>query len=500
MLHYRTIRHHAHADDAGVSIDDQAVRGCSFTLHQNGGCGAAEVRLGRDWTSRFDPPDIRVGDLVSIGMAEHRDGSGESDRWYLGSVTRRVASLPAGLTLHLEGLSEDLGRVMIGDGTPQQLPFRCGKAGLFRYDPDISPGARSRLTRLSEVIDALLQAAIAQRQMRVRVQPQRIHVAVDPELDDFTSYGEESLRSMLKEIAVRIGNAAWGVDEHAGFYLHRPEHVHGGPPSAVRLRVGREITQLTETETHEGLFNRVQLTGGYIYDRPVQQGQVRRNYPFRVQYHDAASIDRYGDRRLRINAPWIRTDADARRFLRPFFDRYARPEPSYRIEAVLRPGTRLPRPWRDPVEIESADGDTLIEAYPATVRVQLDQTPVVSMELGREDPRRLWAEPPHDQRQPRPDHDADHHGGGPLDPPGNDGSSSQSGPPTSDGPSSGGPPSGGPPSSSGGPSSSVSPSGVPNGSSGDDGGSTPNPWSSRVLDGSSESDWSGFPDWSDAWS
>ena len=448
MSQTRTILHHGADPDAdGEPLSDETVEGCSFELHRNGGCGGGELTIARPWSRRDHSPRILVGDFLTIGR--HIPGDANSFRpWYVGRVVARTAAIPAGITLRLEGLSTGLGELFPGSADPADPPLRFGQADLFAHDPDPSPEHRLPNRTVRQTLTAILPTP-QQRAAIGLASGGDVNLHVNPLLDDFTLYGEESLRSVMKELAIRAGNVAWGVDETRTIYFRRPidaarSDAEQFDDRVVELQVGRDVTRLEEFETRRTLFNRVILTGGYIYDRPVSAAKARRNYRFRVQYFEPGSRADFGEARIRLNVPWIRTDSDARTFLREFFRVYARPQAKYLIEAALPPDAVCPRPWTESVRVVDEKGEIVVDGHPQSVRVQFDHAPVIRLELGPEDPQSLWPAPPHDDRQARPDYRASHQGGGELGvtgvTPGLDstGAGSSGGPSSDDGPNSSG--------------------------------------------------------------
>src|SRR5690606_42001857 len=58
----------------------------------------------------------------------------------------------------------------------------------------------------------------------------------------------------------------------------------------------------------------------------------------------------------------------------------------------------LPFPWLGRVRLQAANGTELARSRIETIRVLFDHVPRFRMELGPEDPRQLWPEPPQDER------------------------------------------------------------------------------------------------------
>lgn len=204
--------------------------------------------------------------------------------------------------------------------------------------------------------------------------------------------GEESVRSILKDLALRAQSASWGVDAYGKFFFLKPRN-----PLLVTYREQRDLVSLAETRDVEYLFNRLLLTGDYVYDQQLGENDVaRRAYRWRGNYFEPGSRSQYGDRRLKVWLPWVRTQEDSLAFAREFFRAYAQPVSRYLIETT--PQAFLPCPWLGRVGLESAGGTELARARIETLRVLFDHVPRFRMELGPEDPRDLWPEPPQDER------------------------------------------------------------------------------------------------------
>jgi hypothetical protein len=368
-----------------TEISDRVVAGCWFEWHRQGGCGSGEVRLRDDFANRGD---VEPGDWISI---ESEPGL----RWYLGRVETKEATYPSGIRLRLEGMGAELGEVFPGgfgsdaDGSP---PQRFGGTDLFSLDPD----------RDVETHDATGDAAGVVRLLMSRYVEPASHIIYDPiRVEDSTRpsgveslkiHGEESARSLIKDLAIRAGSAAWGVDA-AGefFFLQRRTSID------LTLRIGLNVATLEELSDRELLFNRLLLTGDYIYDRADASDNIAvRSFRWRGNYVEPDSRSAYGERRLRVWIPWIRTQADAISFTREFFRTYSQPQRRYR---VLTGEVSAPVfPWLGAVRLLNAAGFEIATGLCDTVRVRFDRAPRFELEIGPEDPRNLWPEPAQDER------------------------------------------------------------------------------------------------------
>ena len=386
MGYSRRILHYSPGPgDLVGALSERAVAGAWFQLHRQGGCGAGEVRLRDEFVER---EAVAVGDWIGF---EYSQG----ERWYLGRVEERQARSPAGVTLRLEGMGVELGEVFPGgfgrgvaDGVP---PHRYAQTDMFPNDPDY----------YDETIDTASQAIEVVRLLMEQYVVPRTHIVLDPALIEEPDLGaivsmkfrgEESVRSIVKELALRSRNASWGVDA-AGtfFFLQKRETV------SATYREGREMILLEETRERDSLFNRILLTGDYVYDAPVNSDVTARGfYRWRGNYIQPSSRATYGERRIRLWVPWIRTQTDSREFAREFFRLYAEPAARYLVEVGNQ--SLLPKPWEGAIRLEARDGSEIVSATVETIRVEFDHAPRLRLEIGPEDPRIHWPEPPHDER------------------------------------------------------------------------------------------------------
>jgi hypothetical protein len=384
MFSRRILHHGSSPGGTAVAIDDRAVAGCWFELHRLGGCGAGEVLLADEFPERNT---IGVGDWISCEATE-------GERWYLGRVEERVSASPAGVRLRLEGMGIELGEVFPGgfaeeaDGRP---PHRYAATDLFPHDPDWSIESLDSADSVIDVVELLLQQYVVPA-THITLTPSLLETPLHPALLTSIKFrGEESVRAVVKDLALRA-QASWGVNaEGEFFFLQRRSDI------AVVWREGRDLVKLSESCDREHLFNRVLLTGDYIYDEPDSHEVVaRRSYRWRGNYVQPASRADFGDRRIRLWVPWLRTEADTVGFVREFFRTYSQPARRYLVETT--PQMSPPWPWGGRVRLEDRDGNELITAAIESVRELFDHAPRFRLELGPEDPRNLWPEPPHDER------------------------------------------------------------------------------------------------------
>lgn len=401
-------------------LSDRAIAGCWFELHRQGGCGSGELQLRDEFANRAA---IEIGDWIACEVSA-------GERWYLGRVQQRQARSPARVSYRLEGMSVELGEVFpggfsraIGEGTP---PHRYGCTDLFSFDPDHAGETADSAARADEVVRLLLNQYVIPR-THIQYDPELVESVAAAAVTTLKFRGEESVRSVMKELAIRAGNASWGVGADGKFYF-----LQRRPTVLATYREGTNLLSLEETRDLEMLYNRVVLTGDYVYNAPLDSGAYFRGfYRWRGNYVEPHSRALYGERRIRLWIPWIRTQADSLQFVREFFRVYAHPISRFQVEAGNQ--LLLPRPWLGRIRLESRTGAELITAQIETVRVQFDHAPQLRMEVGPEDPHTHWPEPPQDERWEIPGVSLDNGPGGGLvsltpglsfDPPGSSSSDS----------------------------------------------------------------------------
>lgn len=366
-------------DLVGV-LEDRAVAGCWFALDRRGGCGAGELRLADAFADRGT---IDVGDWIAC---EPEEGT----RWYLGRVARRRSVSPGGVVLELEGIGSALAETYVGgystavgDGAG---PLRFGASDPFADDPDRADEASSSTSDVSELVAELVESHLAPR-THVLFDPDAIEGGDPPAtVESLKLRGEDSLRSVFADLALRDGNASFGVEADRTFFF-RPRPVG----TAATFREGLDVVRLEEVRDLDRLANRLTLTGDIVYGAAEGEGLAPRGtYRWRGHYEQPDSRAAYGDRPLHLQVGWIRTSDDAEAFAREFFRVHAVPRTVWRVEALLSEGA-LPKPWEGRIRILAADGSELTVGVPESLRVDFDHVPRLRFELGPPDPRHVWS-------------------------------------------------------------------------------------------------------------
>ena len=400
MTFQRRILHHGPTPTGTpVGLSLQAVRKCWFELHRQGGCGSAELTLSSTFAQR---DQIELGHWVSFE-------SSPGNRWYLGRIEERSSSSPAQIRFRLEGMAIELNEIFPGGFGLQadgRRPHRYAGTDLFTHDPDRSIETYDSAQSVTDVVALLLSQYVAPA-THVLYDPLRVEAPLQTaSVTSLKFRGEESVRSILKELATRAQSASWGVDAAGTFFFLQPRL---SPMNT--MQEGVDITKLRESRDREYLFNRLLLTGDYVYDRRDQSNMIaRRSYRWRGNFIEPISQSQHGDRRIRIWVPWIRTQNDSIAFAKEFFRSYSQPLSRFLIDTTAQ--TSLLNPWDGRITLLDQSGNLLTTAFAETIRVQFDHAPTFRMELGPIDPRNLWPEPPQDERWELPEQEPS--AGGPV--------------------------------------------------------------------------------------
>lgn len=384
MSQRRILHHGPDPDGAPLLLQDRAVAGCWFELHRHGGCGGGELVLRDEFPQR---EAIEIGDWISCEAAA-------GERWYLGRVEERRAASPAEVRLRLEGMSVELGEVFPGGFAVEAegaAPHRYAATDLFPHDPDRSLETVDSVDSVDQLVRLLVEQYVVPA-THITFDPLLVEAPLHPApVTSLKFRGEESVRAVLKDLALRA-EADWGVDAEGRFFFRRRR----GTVVAV-WREGRDLTSLKESRDREHLFNRVLLTGDYVYDQIDAVAHIaQRSYRWRGNYVQPDSRAAYGERRIRLWAPWLRTAEDSLAFVREFFRVYSQPTSRYLVETL--PQEVLIAPWEGRIRLEDREGAVLTVAWMESLRVLFDHAARFRLELGPEDPRELWPEPPHDER------------------------------------------------------------------------------------------------------
>lgn len=381
MPYTRIIKHLD--SDASTVISDISDNCTSawFELLRIGGCGAGEVVLKDSFADRGT---IDMGDHIAF---EYSSG----DRWYLGRIESIQEESPNGVRISLFGLWATLAEVYPGGFAESNVgqPHRYARSDWFVNDPDHTFQTYDQVNQPDSMVNLLFSQYITQA---TNISLGSVNTASLPNpLDSFLFRGEESAQEILRMLALYTRDASVGVNEDGELFFT--------PKNSTLLKTfqeGTDCESLSRSRERKLFYNRLLLTGGYIY----LGGQFAPSfYRYRGNFHYSSSIATYGEKTAQIFVPWIRRNQDATTFAKEFFYKYA--EPVTRVTLTSSPQTSLLNPWSGEIAVNDRDGTEIIQDVFEKIKVYFDQTPYFEIELGPEDLQ--FPPAPEDQRFEIPD-------------------------------------------------------------------------------------------------
>ncbi len=380
-------------------LDGSTVVSAWFELSRRGGCTRGEVVLNDEFADR---DSIDVGDWLAF---DYETG----DRWYLGRVEKRTARHPAGVTLHLYGPAGEMDEVFPGgygtgvaDGSP---PHHFGQPGHFADDPDTGEEDFDSISKPHELVDELIQQYVEPNTHIVHDAGEIEEPTAPTALTSMKFRGDESVFSILQQLSIQARDASWGVDADRTFFFLEPR------TDLLQTFIEKtDLVSLNESRDRESLYNRISLVGGFVYGPEVSSSQHAKNvYRWTGNFIENDSRTLYGERRIRLHLPWMRTLGDSQEFVREFFRLYAAPQSRFQIEVANQ--SSLIKPWEGVIRVEDQFGTELVEAQPDVIRVQFDHQPRLTISIGAVDPTIIWPDSGIDDRWPVPGDEDPEHGG-----------------------------------------------------------------------------------------
>ena len=375
-----------YSSDATTQLNDLTSRktDARFTIRRLGGCGPGELKLKDFWSLR---DTVQPGHYIAF---EYDTG----DRWYFGRVESVTSDVPAGHTIALEGLSAELAELHPGGfgGTGDSPPRVWGKSDYFVNDPNYEFQTFKTISQPEDLVTEFYNDYIFPYTNVTTSNIEYASPAVG--ISSFKFEGRETVLSAMRQMGIACRDASWGVDQNKKFYFLRKRGT-----VLKTFRVGRDVQSLSRERDRSLLYNRLTLTGDYIYngDQFDSSGEQLLWYGFyrwQAHFRVASSIQQYGERRVRLSVPWLRRNSDAQQFAIEFFRKYARMSDRYRIRTTTIDG--LPRPWEGQIRLEGQDGSELVTSHFDTLNVGFGRTPYLEFELGPED--LVWNDDPREDR------------------------------------------------------------------------------------------------------
>jgi hypothetical protein len=384
MFTRRVLHYSPGPADYVADLSDRVAAGAWFELRRQGGCGDGELVLLDDGCTEGD---IAVGDWIVFD-------DGGASRWYQGQVRGRVRVGSHAWRLTLAGMGRQLDDVFpggFGTGVADGVgPHRYSQVDDFPDDPDAG----------DETVDAVTEPVDVVRLMVPQYVEPQTDITYDASLVETPVFlstvmslkirGEESAAEILRDLAMRSRNVSWGVNADGKFFFLRPRS-----DLLATFQLGTDVVSMRRSSRKAMLFNRVLLTGGYIYGPPDDpfdpDGTPRPVHRWRGHYIQPESRDANGRHEIEIFLPWIRTQEDSIEFCREFFNVYADPRETFDIDVADQ--TTLLQPWDGCIRLLDANGGVLYDGSFETIRVQFDGSPRLHIHLGPPDPLAIWPRP-----------------------------------------------------------------------------------------------------------
>jgi len=308
---------------------------------------------------------FQIGEYIEFSMC--------GDPVYFGRIEEVVEDSPNRVELSLYGMLGELNEVFPGGfgQAGDNNPHRYAKSDYFANDPDHSIQSQDPVSQPGQIITLLHQHYI---DPATNIDLGGIEESTPLSgLDSIILRGEENAASIIRGLAQGMKTASWGVDENKELFV---KQLRSGVVQT--FQEGVDCEQLTRTTDRSLLFNRLLLTGGYVYG-----GSGIGFYRFRATFRQQSSISTYGEKRARLFVPFIRRNSDAKQFAREFFRQYAKPTVRYTFQSNRQ--TDIIRPQDGRIEIKDASGSSMATMHFDRVHVQFDEIPIVTITIGPED-------------------------------------------------------------------------------------------------------------------
>jgi len=368
------------------TMADPKVISANYELNRIGFCGAGSVTLKDDFISRGT---FSVGEYIRF-----KDKIGGSPV-YLGRIESVEEKSPSVVNLSLYGPWSVLSEIWPGGfgASNEGKPHLYAKSDNFPDDPDKNLRTWDVIQQPDSVVDLLFDQYIgpATNITKGTIDGPNIQRG----FQSATFRGEESVASILRQLALIAKDSSVGVDADNKFHfiprksgkvlLNTIEGEESSWPDTP-------LQVLVESNDKEFLYNRLLLTGDYVYlpSHPIKY------YRYMATFRQQNSITRNGERRFRAYVPWIRRNADAIEFAREFFRKYANPRKKLRIRFVNWKNSDpfSINPWDGEIRVYDDSQTAILRAAFESVKLSFDEIPIAEIIVGPEDAQFAEAKEP----------------------------------------------------------------------------------------------------------
>lgn len=345
---------------------------CEFV--RQGGCGSGSLLLRGPMGTYNITPGMHVQFWYDIDTA-----------WYIGRVEEVAPASPSGTAVRLFGWMSYLNDIQVGgrgqgDSSDPLHYVHSDDPDAFPNDPDKEYQTRETMTTLTGMLQHIANNYVTPSSP---ITLSSFEVPTDAEDNKMISMifrGEDSVSQIFRQVCVALGWSSWGVQENGVLFIKNLP-----TSTSVVLQEGVNVYNLSKTVDRSKMFNRLIFTGGPVYGTTNDPGfyHYRRNI---VHY---PSILNYGEKKISLTIPWLRTNEDVYRFIVKLFHEFAGPTTNYTFGVLGDESLGLERPivpWLDRVSLLDYAGNELINGIPVSVQYSFNETPMIeSMTLGSDD-------------------------------------------------------------------------------------------------------------------
>lgn len=350
-----------------ISQNIDKVLHCDFEWLRQAGLGGGALTL--DLTTDDTIPTVGQWIVCKYNS---------TDVWYRGRIEEVSVNSPdGGINIRLFSLWSVLTEIQVG-GNPwwDEGPKTFGRYDYFTSDPDHASQSYTTITNIKDLVQKLYDDYLLPWGNGATI---LLDVIDAPDTTDsfasMTFRGGESLNQVLRTIAEAAGNYSYGITADNKFFFKQIDET---PQHTYQEGVNCNYSYSTDRSL---LYNRLILTGGYVYGAPSTAGFYMWNY----HAEDSASVAAYGvTKSLTVKIPWIRNHVDSQNFADSFFAKYATPTTRYTINTIAQGYPLLP--WMGAVNVVDKDDVTVETQTFDTVKVTFNAAPTFSLTTGPAEP------------------------------------------------------------------------------------------------------------------
>lgn len=351
--------------DIDQNIDK--VLHCDFEWLRQAGLGGGAMTL-----------DLTTADTLPVVGQWVTCKYNSTDVWYRGRIEEVAVNSPdGGVNIRMFSLWSVLTEMQVG-GNPwwDTGPQTFGRFDYFTSDPDRASQTYTTITNIKDLVQKLYDDYLLPWGNGATILLDVIDAPTDA--DSFASMtfrGGESLNQVLRTIAEAAGDYSYGITADNKFFF-KPNDT-----AAQHTYTEGVNCNYSYSTDRSLMYNRLILTGGYVYGAPSTAGFYVWNY----HAEDSTSVAAYGvTKSLTVKIPWIRNHIDSQNFADSFFAKYAQPTTRYSIQTIAQGYPLLP--WMGAINVVNSGSVTVATQTFDAVKVTFNAAPVFSLTTGPAQP------------------------------------------------------------------------------------------------------------------